>query len=217
MAINLSKSINLIKKTSTSIDEKLSGVNSDVKIKSDDIEQAIKDIEDLIDKLDTECEPTDKPKKPDKPRKKNGTGKKKVQIRPPRSYKPRDLKRIARKVMDDNGDCPSGQALIAAAVLSETNAEHWIDIIIRMLLTIHEMYVILYDASDFGYWTRGLNSLKGAEIWLIGDFIDYLIDLIVFVLEIPRKLVLLLEPVDRFVMAFRRFLIKFRDLIVSMV
>jgi len=132
------------------------------------------------------------------------------------------VERVVMRVTDHEdslficGDCPSTGALIAAAVLGQTGAEHWIDIIIRMLGNIHDIYDILHDASDYRVYIADIQSIQGGDWWVISDIIDYLLDFVVFLLELPRSIVLLLKPVDDFVVALRGFLIRFRALIVSM-
>lgn len=206
MAINLAK---------TATKKRLTTAKSSTELKRADLVEATKQIDELTSKLDEPCEPErEQPKKPKKQRKPRGTGKKKVQIRPPRKYKPRDLKRIAKKVIDEQGKCPSTMMLISAAVLSETGAEHWLDIIIRMLGNIHDIYIILLDATDYRDIVSYINDAR-TSIQYLSDIVDTIADFAIYLLSIPRSLVTLLEPIDNFIVALRNFLIKYRALIVS--
>ena len=216
MPVNLLKTVNLLKNGTTNAKAKLSLAKSNIDLRKSDIEQATKDIEEAEQKLEEPCEDKKNDKPPKKERKARGKGKKKVQIRQPRKYTAKDVKRIAKNVIKGSGDCPSAEALIAAAVLSETNAEHWVDMLIRVLTIVHDMYVILHNMADFGDYVVILQAAGGGGHGIWGDFMDYLVDLAIFILRLPLEVVLLLEPVDKFVLALKSFLIKFRELIISM-
>jgi hypothetical protein len=181
------------------------------------IEDATKELVDLAKKLDEPCDKTqEQDTKPPKERAARGTGKKKVQVRPPRKYTARDVKRIAKKVLDESGNCVGEGALIAAAVLGTVGAEHWLDILIRILGHIHDLYQILYDYSDFSGYIYDVEAAKIGGAGAVIDAYNAVLDFIIKVLGVPRGLVLLLKPVDDFIMAFKRFLERFYGLIVSM-
>jgi len=90
------------------------------------------------------CEP---PKPKPKPKQKKTTGKKTVQARQPRKYQPKDIKRIAKRIQDDN-PCADNDLAIAAAVASCVGGLTWVDVAIAICEAVHEMIAIIKNIID---------------------------------------------------------------------
>jgi hypothetical protein len=145
MAVNLIKTVKTVASRAEVASKKLDG---DVtKLLSISLLKEVADLSNVYKGIeDTRaCEPPPKPKQ--KPRQKKTTGTKVVRARTPRKYQPRDIKRIAKRVQQDN-PCADNDMAIAAAVASCVGGLTWVDIAIMICEAVHEMIGIIKQAID---------------------------------------------------------------------
>lgn len=217
MAINLLK---VVKKTGVDLTKKTDGAKVDLTKPTDNIKEFTKNLDEWNKKTKDEieeCESKNEKSRPTKTNKKT-TGSKKVQARPARPLKAKDVVRMAQKVMEQS-PCGSVEYELVVGIASRiANITDWVQLVINILQDCVDIYQICYQYSDFSSeinetdgWVLMLEDLPFIGGSWFTDIFVWIIELLQNILSFPRKVVLFFSPLNEFLIVLIRILTMFKD------